>query len=129
VDILFIDDLRLTTRIGVYEWEKAASQPIVLDLQIGMPSSRPCESDDFADVLDYAAVVRRLQAFAREHPHHLLERFAEAVAQLVLGEFGAPWVRVRVAKLAPMPGVRQLGVVIERSARQGEAARPRSEAS
>ena len=45
-----------------------------------------------------------------------MERFAESVAQLVLIEFRAPSVKVRVAKLAPLPGVRELGVMIERVA-------------
>jgi hypothetical protein len=34
---------------------------------------------------------------------------------LVLVEFGAPWVKVRVAKLAALAGVRELGIEIERS--------------
>ena len=71
-------------------------------------------SADFADALDYSAVVARLQALAKDHPHQLLERFAQAVADIVLGEFDAPWVKVRVAKLAPMKGVKELGVAIER---------------
>ena len=64
--------------------------------------------------LDYAAVVKRLQAFAADHPHQLMERYAQAIADLLMGEFGAPWVRVRVAKLAPLAGVKELGIVIER---------------
>ena len=70
--------------------------------------------EEFADALDYAAVVLRLRAFAADNPHPLLERFAEALAQIVLAEFGAPWVKLRVAKLAALPGVRELGVAIER---------------
>ena len=68
----------------------------------------------FADALDYAAVVKRLQAFAADHPHQLLERYAQAIADLLMSEFGAPWVKVRVAKLAPIAGVKELGIVIER---------------
>ena len=56
----------------------------------------------------------RIRAFAASHPYPLLERFAEAVAQLVLDEFPAAWVKVRVAKPAAIPGVRELGVAIER---------------
>ena len=63
------------------------------------------------------AVVKRLQAFAADHPHRLLERFAQAIADLLMGEFGAPWVKVRVAKLAPIAGVKELGIVIERGKR------------
>ena len=46
---------------------------------------------------------------------NLLEKLAEYVATLLLEDFGAQWVRVSVAKLGMMPGVRRVGVVIERS--------------
>ena len=64
--------------------------------------------------LTEAAVVERIKTLAATNPHPLVERFAESVAQLVLTEFGAPSVKVRIAKLAPLPGVRELGVMIER---------------
>jgi len=102
------------TRIGVYEWEAKLSQTIRLDVEIGLPSDNVFQSGDFADALDYAAVVKRLQAFATDHPHKLLERFAQAIADMLLAEFAAPWVKVRVAKIAPIAGVRELGVAIER---------------
>jgi dihydroneopterin aldolase len=44
----------------------------------------------------------------------LLERFAEGIAEIVRGEFAAPWVRVRVAKLGALPGVKEIGVEIVR---------------
>jgi dihydroneopterin aldolase len=114
MNTIFIHDLRLETRIGVYEWEQHLRQTLRLDLELGLPSDTAFATDDLADALDYAAVVRRLQAFATDHPHKLMERFAQAVADIVLGEFNAPWVKVRVAKLAPIAGVRELGVAIER---------------
>jgi dihydroneopterin aldolase len=114
MDTIFIEDLRIRTRIGIYEWERHLPQALRLDLELGLPSAAPFRSDDFADALDYAAVVKRVQALADDHPHHLMERFAQAVADVVLGEFHAPWVKVRVAKLAPIAGVKQLGVAIER---------------
>ena len=114
MNAIFIHDLRVQTRIGVYEWEAALAQTIRLDVELGLPSDDVFRSGDFADALDYAAVVKRLQAFAADHPHKLLERFAQAVADLLMRDFGAPWVKVRVAKLAAIPGVKELGVVIER---------------
>ena len=115
---IFIHDLRVETRIGVYEWEAELPQTIRLDVEIGLPSDDVFHSGDFADALDYAAVVKRLQAFATDHPHKLIERFAQAVADVLIGDFGAPWVKVRVAKLAPIAGVRELGVTIERKRAQ-----------
>ena len=116
MNAIFIHDLRVETKIGVYEWERHLPQTIRIDLEFGLPSARPFASGDFADVVDYAAVVERIKALAANNPHPLVERFAESVAQLVLVEFGAPSVKVRVAKLAPLPGVRELGVMIERVA-------------
>ena len=115
MNAIFIHDLRVETKIGVYEWERHMPQTIRIDLEFGLPSARPFTSGDFADAVDYAAVVQRIKALASNNPHPLLERFAESIAQLVLTEFGAPSVKVRIAKLAPLPGVRELGVMVERA--------------
>lgn len=117
MNTIFVRELRVETRIGVYAWEQHLAQPLLIDIELGLPSTKAFTSDDFADALDYAAVVKRVQAFAADHPHKLLERFADALAELLRAEFGSPWVRIRVAKIAPVPGVKQLGVVIERGQR------------
>jgi len=114
MNAIFIHDLRVETRIGIYDWEQQRAQTLRLDVELGLPSDAVFRTGDFADALDYAAVVKRLQAFAIDHPHKLMERFAQAVADVLMGEFGAPWVKVRVAKLSPIAGVRELGIAIER---------------
>jgi len=116
MNTIFIHDLRLDTKVGVYAWERELAQTIRVDVDIGLPSSRPFETGNLADAIDYAAVVARLRAFAADHPHALLERFAEAMASVVLDEFGAQSVKLRVAKLGALPGVREIGVAIERNA-------------
>ena len=114
MNTVFIHDFRLATKIGVYEWERKIAQTIRLDLEIGVASDAAFRTGELGDAVDYAAVVERLRAFAIDHPYPLLERFAEAVAQLVLVEFAAEWVKVRVAKPSAIPGVKELGVAIER---------------
>ena len=114
MDTIFIHDLRVEARIGVYEWERHLPQTVRLDLVIAAPSSLPFQTGRIVDALDYAKVVERIKAFAGDAPPPLLERFAEKVAQLVLGEFAAPWVKVRVAKLGVIAGVREIGIEIER---------------
>ena len=112
---IFIHDLRFETRIGVYDWERQLPQTIRLDLEITLPSDKPFTSGKLEDALAYAAIVARIKAFAKDNPHPLLERFSEAIAQIVLSEFGARGIRLRVAKLAPLPGVKEIGVEIERT--------------
>ena len=116
MNTIFIHDLRLDTKVGVYDWERQLPQTVRIDVDIGLPSTRPFETGELADAIDYAAVVARIRAFGASHDHALLERFAEALAAVVLDEFGAQSVKLRVAKLGALPGVREIGVAIEREA-------------
>lgn len=115
MDIIFLRELRLETLIGVYEWEKRVPQALQLDLEIALPHSAACLSDDIKDALDYSRVVARIRESLGTRHFSLLEALAEHVAQLILGDFGAPWVKVSVAKLSAIRQCKQVGISIERS--------------
>jgi 7,8-dihydroneopterin aldolase/epimerase/oxygenase len=114
VDTIFISELRLDILVGVYDWEQKVPQKVQLDLEIGLPGARAGSSDQLADTIDYAAVVGRVEQSLSANRFGLLEKLAEHVAGVVMQEFGAPWVKVSVAKLAPLRNVRKLGITIER---------------
>jgi len=114
MDILFLREFKLDTIIGIYDWERKIPQTIQLDVEIGLPKSRACETDNVEDTIDYAKIVARIQETLAAKPFSLVEALAEHVAQLIRSEFGAPWVKVSVAKLGLIRGIKQLGVVIER---------------
>ena len=115
MDIIFIDELRLPTLIGIYPREQAVPQTIEISLQIGTSMANAGSSDDIKDTINYANVVERLRADLVAQHFHLLEKLAEHIAALLLNEFGAIWVRVSIAKLGMMRGVKRVGVLIERS--------------
>jgi len=114
MDIIFISDLRLDLLIGVYDWEQQAAQPVEFNIEIGMVPRATGAPVVLEDTIDYAQVVARIRDSTQGRHFPLLEQLAEQVAGMVLDEFGAPWVKVSVAKLAPLKGVRRLGVSIER---------------
>jgi dihydroneopterin aldolase len=115
MDTIVISDFRCSTRIGVYPWEREVDQPVLINLEIVLPSAQPCTSDELGDALDYAAVVHRLRGLLSDHPYHLLERLAEAMACVVLDEFHAPAVTLTVAKIAPLPGVKSIAIRLHRT--------------
>ena len=41
MDILFLRDFRLELIIGLYEWERKAPQPVMIDLEIGFGQRQP----------------------------------------------------------------------------------------
>ena len=115
MDIIFIEELRAATWIGIYPREKAMAQTVEISLQIGVLTASAGASDDIRDTVDYAVVVERLRADLSSVHFNLLEALAEHVASYVLETFAVHWVRVSVAKLGMMPAVKRVGVVIERS--------------
>ena len=115
MDIIFIEDLRAETWIGIYPREKAMPQTVEISLQIGVSTASAGASDDIRDTVDYAVVVERLRADLAASHFNLLEKLTEHIATWLLENFAAQWVRVSVAKLGMMQGVRRVGVTIERS--------------
>lgn len=114
MDIIFLQEVKVETRLGVPEWERVVLQTVVLDIELAMPHSRSCQTDAIEDTIDYGAIVARIRATLAENSFKLVEALAEHICQIILNEFGAPWVKVRVAKPGILPGLKALGVVIER---------------
>jgi 7,8-dihydroneopterin aldolase/epimerase/oxygenase len=117
MDTISIQELRVDTLVGYYEWERQMPQTIELNLELAIPDNQAGRTDRIRDTLDYGAVVERVRAALADTRFLLLERVCEHVADILLTEFHTPWVRVSVAKLGLMRGVRRVGVTIERGTR------------
>ena len=118
MDVIFINDLRVDMLIGVYDWERKVPQTVQLDLEVGIPGSGRPRSDKIGETLDYSKIVGRVTASLKENRFLLVERLAEHIAQLVMAEFKAPWIKVSVTKLAALKDVKRVGITIERGKKQ-----------
>ncbi|MDB5955962.1 dihydroneopterin aldolase [Ramlibacter sp.] len=114
LDLVFLEGFTAETVIGIHDSELHVPQPITLDVCAGLPRGRACESDCIAHTLDYGELHARLLRLLREHRVQLLEALAEQVARIVLDEFKAHWVRVRIAKPRKFADTAAVGVTIER---------------
>lgn len=115
MDTIFLSEVKVETKLGVPDWERMVPQTILLDIEIAMPHSRSCQTDAIDDTIDYGQVIAEIRKTLKEHSFQLVEALAEHVCQLILTEFGAPWVKIKVSKPGILPGVKALGVVIERT--------------
>ncbi len=116
MDRVVIEALEIPCVIGVWDWERKITQRVVVDLELHTDVTAAAASDALEDALNYAAVAERVQAFVVDAEAKLIERLAEGIAALILAEFGAARVRVRVAKPGAVPGARTVAVEIERPA-------------
>jgi dihydroneopterin aldolase len=117
MDVVFIEDLRIETTIGIYDWEKKTRQVVALDLEMAFDNRVPAASDRIEDTLDYKAVSKRLKAFVGESRFELVETLAERCAELVMHEFNVAWLRLKLSKPGAVTDSNAVGVIIERGRR------------
>lgn len=114
MDIIFIRSLKCETTVGVYDWERVSLRPVLLDLEIGAASAESFEHDSAKGLMNYDSISKRLTETLKTLRYKTVERLAEHVAQTVLAEFHAPWVKVSVGKPGAVRNAAMVGVTIER---------------
>lgn len=114
MDKVFIEGLEVEALIGIYDWERRIRQPLQFDIEMAFDNRKPAASDAITDTLDYKAVSKRLIAFVSQSDFGLVETLAERCAQLILEEFPARHVRLKLSKPGAVRGARAVGVIIER---------------
>jgi dihydroneopterin aldolase len=116
MDKIFLNGLHLQAMIGIYPDERVSSRPVQIDLEFAVPGRRVFRSGNVADTIDYAAVSERVRDELARVRFGLLEEMSEAIARIVLEEFGSPWVRVTIVKTRVLGDGINVGVSIERRA-------------
>lgn len=118
MDRITIRDLRVETRVGVTDEERARPQSVVVGIEIEADLSAAGVSDELDDTIDYDRVVTEVGALLRGSECRLLEHLAQQIASQVVRMQGVRAVTVEVSKESPpiSEDVGPIGVRIERSA-------------
>ena len=111
---VFIRNLELLARIGVYRTEEGRSQPVRINVDLGTDDNRDT-ADTLENVVDYHAVEKRIRAIIAEGHVRLAETLAERIAAACFEDLRVKSVRVRVEKLHALTGAESVGVEIERT--------------
>jgi len=118
MDIIYLNDLKIDTVIGIFDWERRIKQTVSVNLEMGADIRRAAASDRIEDTLNYKAVAKRLIEVVGASEFQLVETLAERIAAIVVDEFDVPWVRLRLNKCGAVRYAGDVGVIIERT-RQG----------
>lgn len=114
MDKIFLEDMRVETVIGIWEWERKIRQTVAIDLEMAADIRKAAATDSVDDTLNYKSVAKRVQAFVGDSSFQLVETLAEKIAGIILDEFDVAWVRVRLNKPGAIRGAKGVGVLIER---------------
>ena len=83
---------------GLFEHERQHGQSFGVDVKLELKSRRAGRSDDIADAVDYAQVVKIVHELIVGDPVNLIERLAEKIAIELLDTFPLKLVEVVVHK-------------------------------
>ena len=115
-DVVFVKGLEVKAVIGVYDWERAITQPLRIDIALETDISKAAASDDVIDALNYKAVCDDVTEWCQSIQAQLIEHLAEAIAQKLLAGYPCTKVTLSIAKPTAIGAADAVGVQITRRA-------------
>jgi dihydroneopterin aldolase len=112
---VFVHGLVLEARIGAYDHEQSATQPVRIDIELDVVEPKDPGADRLEDVVCYNRLTQGVKAILAEGHIRLVETLAERVASLALAHPMTLAVRVRVEKPTAIAEAAAAGVEIVRS--------------
>ena len=116
MDKLFIHGLMVDALIGVYPEERNKKQPMCIDVELAVDIKKAAQTDNVDDAVCYETLVNAITAFVEKSQYFLIEALAENLIQHLFEKFPTPWIKLSICKPGIMPGVKVVGLVIEREA-------------
>jgi dihydroneopterin aldolase len=101
MDSVRVTDLRVQTRIGVTDEERASPQVVLVSFEVFRDLLDPSTSDDLKETIDYGSLVPDVAKLIERSETRLLERLAGDVASLIKRFPGVTGVTVEIAKESP----------------------------
>lgn len=115
MDKIFLNDLKIDTFIGIYDWEKETLQTLGFDFEIDWDIRAAAASDDIADTLNYGDIAQTVVNFVEASRYQLIETLAEDLCALLLKEYSIPKLKLTLSKPVALHGHNIAKIVIERT--------------
>jgi len=116
-DVVFVKDLKVEAVIGVYEWERAITQPLLIDIALETDIGQAAISDNVDDALNYKAVCDDVSEWCQAIKAQLLEHLAGQIADKLLEKYATHKVTLSIAKPTAIRQADAVGVQITRHAK------------
>ena len=111
---VFLHDMLLDLRIGVYADEYGRGQRVRISVDLGVEEQPGVMVERLEQVVDYAEIADRVRSIATAGHVILVESLAERIAADCLADVRIVSARVRVEKLDAFDDIGSAGVEVER---------------
>ncbi|MFL1731626.1 dihydroneopterin aldolase [Moraxella oculi] len=114
-DYVFIQGFKVETVIGVYDWERAIKQVLIIDAKIGCDIREAAKTDDVVHAVNYKTVCEDIERICQQMQAKLLESLAQSICQHVLDHYACTSIALTIHKPNAIKQAQSVGVSIERS--------------
>ena len=97
-DPIHIEQLEISTRIGVPEKERSTPQRLTVSITLWPKQDTRDFGDQIGRTVNYSAVAEEAKSFARDQSVNLIETLADRLAMHLLGSFAIQEIRVELRK-------------------------------
>ena len=111
---VFVRELAVPMSIGIHAHERAASQTVIVSLDMMVRESGRFAGENINDVVCYERIVTRVREICAKEHIDLVETLAERIASACLEDKRVLGARVRIEKPDAFPDCRAVGIEIER---------------
>ena len=113
-DVVFVNGLKVEAVIGVFDWERAITQPLLIDIALETDISRAAVSDDVSDALSYKEVCDDVSEWCIEIKAKLLEHLAGQISDKLFAKYACQKITLSIAKPTAIAQADAVGVQITR---------------
>ncbi|MBE2895766.1 dihydroneopterin aldolase [Pasteurellaceae bacterium HPA106] len=113
-DRVVIEGLTVLARIGVYDWEQAIEQRLVLDVEMAWDCQRAAQTDNVQFCLNYAEVSQFITDYIRKRAFKLIERLAYELCDELQAQFSISALRIKVSKPTAVANAQNVAVIVSR---------------
>ena len=123
-DRIFLEGIKFHGFHGLTRMEREVGCRLAVDVSLELDLERSGRHDSVSDTLDYRKVHQRVVEVGRGSSHKLLESFAVELLDVLIAEFAARRVTVKVRKETPVLDgiVDSVGVELTRENGRGRVA-------
>ena len=114
-DQIHIEQLEISTHIGVPEKERATPQRLTVNITLWPKQDTRDLGDQIDRTVNYSAVAEEAKSFARDQSVNLIEPLADRLAMRLLGNFAIQKIRVELRKFV-LQDAKYVSVTVTRTA-------------
>lgn len=114
MDIIYLKNLKVKTRIGIFDWEKQVDQIINVNIELGVDTKKASETDDIKYALNYKNISKKVINYIENNRFNLIEKLAEKLAEMILSETNVLSVELTISKPGAIRGSEDVGITITR---------------